>query len=490
MRDLRAAALRGTVWSAIQQLGDRGLRVPVYLILARLLSPQAFGLIALASAYVDFLQLFRNQGISAALVQRERLLPEHLDSAFWGGIVQGLAMGALAFVTAGLFASMARQPELELIVRWMSVAFVLSALSSVQDSILRRELRFRALAVRSVIGQAVAGVVAITAALRGLGVWSLVLMLLVYQGANVLLLWRASRWRPRWRFSWKLYRELLAFGVGMLGLSLVRFARARADNFLIGVGLGAAALGYYSIAHQVVGGLGALVTGSVWPVLWSTLTRLQRERDRLARAIRQATEMLGLATWPIYVGLAAVAPFAVPAILGDRWIPSVPVLAAVSLGAIAFHLVTSPLTAIVALGRTGWRVWAEVITAVGTLGAILIALPWGIEAVAWAYAIALFLTVPLQLAIALRFLELDAATYLTAFRTPAIGSLLMLGVVMGARIAIGERLAPLPALAVHAGLGAIVYVAYVRFAAPDLVGRAVENVRAALRTSLLERSEG
>lgn len=482
MSDLRAAALRGTVWSAIQQVGDRGIRVPVYLILARLLPPQAFGVIALASAYVDFLQLFRNQGTTAALIQRERLRPEHLDSAFWGSLVLGLIMGALAFATAGWYAAVAREPDLQPVVRWLSFAFILSGLSSVQDAILRREMRFQALAMRSVVGRTLAGVVAIVAALRGLGIWSLVLLILVYQGANVFLLWRASSWRPRWRFSWSHYRELLAFGIGMLGLSLIRFARGRADNFLIGLGLGAAPLGYYSIAHQVVGGLEALVSGSIAPVLWSTLTRLQRDQVRLARAIRQAAEMLSLATWPVFVGLAAVAPLAVPVVLGERWLPSVPVLAAVALSAVPGSLVSGPLTAITAIGRTGWRVAVEIVVAALTLGAMLAALPWGIEAVAWAYAVILFLVVPFQLGVATRFLRLDAGAYLTAFRTPATGSLLMLvALLLGQAVMRGWE-AP-PALGAQVVLGAVAYIAYVRFAAPGLARRAMENLRTAVRTS-------
>lgn len=489
MRDLRAAALHGTVWSAIQQIGDRGIRVPVYLILARFLPPEAFGVIALASAYVDFLQLFRNQGTTAALVQRERLRPEHLDSAFWGSVLLGLIMGAVAFATAGWFAGAAREPELEPVVRWLSFAFILSGLSSVQDAILRREMRFQALAARSIVGRSVAGVVAIVAAFEGLGVWSLVLLILVYQAANVLLLWRASPWRPQWRFSWKHYRELLAFGIGMLGLSLVRFARGRADNFLIGLGLGAAPLGYYSIAHQVVGGLEALVSGSVAPVMWSTLSRLQQDQARLARAIRQAAELLSLATWPVFVGLAAVAPLVVPVVLGERWSASVPVMAAVALGAVAVSFGSAPLTAITALGRTGWRIGVEIVAAVLTLGAMLAALPWGIEAVAWAYAVILFVVVPIQLGVATRFLRLDAGTYLTAFRTPATGSLVMLGALLAARVGMRGWAAP-PALAAQIALGGVVYLAYVRFTAPDLARRAIENLRTAVRTSRGEPQEG
>jgi PST family polysaccharide transporter len=479
MRDLRVAALRGTVWSALQQIGDNGLRLPVYLVLARLLSPEAFGLVALASAYVDFLQVFRIQGISVALVQRERLEPEHLDSAFWGGIVCGLLMGTAAFATAGLFARLAGQPALESVVRWLSIAFVLSALSTVQDTILRRELRFRALAIRTVIAQAVAGVVAISAALAGLGIWSLVAMIIVHQTASLIVLWRASSWRPRLRFSWSRYRELLAFGVSMTGVQLIQFARMRADNFLIGVGLGATPLGYYSVARQLVNGLAALVSGTVGPVLWSTLTRLQDEPRRLARAMYQAAEMLALVTFPVFLGAAAVSPMIVPMVLGQRWAASAPIFAALAVAEVFRSASGLNLTAITAIGQTGWRVGLEVLTATVTLLALVGSLRWGVVAVAWALAISLLVLLPIQLRVAFRLLDLEARTFLAGYRVPLVGSLLIQGVVLGTRATVGGLRDPLE-LAVAVTLSAAVYLAFTSWAAPEATRRALENLRVAL----------
>lgn len=483
MTNLRTAALQGTIWSAAQQFGDRAIRVPVYLVLARLLSPEAFGLVALSAAYVDFLQLFRNQGITAALVQRERLEPEHVNSAFWGGLALGGAMGLLAYSTADVFAGLAGQPELGPIIRWLSIAFVLSGFSAVQDAMLRRELRFQALAIRSIVGQTVAGVVAIAAAVRGLGVWSLVLMLLVYQTANVFLLWRVSPWRPAWRFSWTRYRELLSFGIPMVGFHVVRFTRLRADNFLIGVGLGAAPLGYYSVALQVVDGMWALVNGSISPVLWSILSRLQAERRRLSRAIDQATEMLALAAWPVFLGLAAVATFAVPLVLGSRWMASAPILAALAAGVVARSLSVGPLTALAAIGETRWRLAVELIVALFTLGAMVAALPWGVLVVAWAYTLALFVASPVQLGISLRFLEMESADYLGVFRMPALASLSMLAVVLLARLLLPEGLDDLRSLVVLVPIGALVYGGIFRLAAPDTARRALGNFTTAVRMS-------
>lgn len=483
MSDLRVAALRGTVWSAVQQIGDNGVRLPVYLVLARLLPPHAFGVVALATAYVEFLQVFRNQGVSVALVQRERLDPEHLDSAFWGGILLGLLMGLVSFATAGLFARGANQPALEHIVRWLSIAFVLSALSSVQDAILRRELRFQALAIRTLIAQVVSGLLAIGAALAGLGIWSLIVMALAQQLASLVVLWRASSWRPELRFSWSRYRELLAFGASMTGVQLIRFVRMRADSFLIGVGLGATPLGYYSVARQLVQGTTAVVTGSVGPVLWSTLARLQDEPRRLARAIYQAAEMLALVTFPVFIGAAAVSQGIVPMVLGERWAVSAPIFAALAVAEVFRSASGLNLTAITAIGQTGWRVGLETMTATVTLLALVGSLPWGVVAVAWAWTVSLLLLFPIQLRLSFRLLDLDARTFLGGYRVPLIGSLLMLVAVLVVRTALGELRSPIDLTVAVLG-GAAVYVGFIWWAAPDATHRALENLRVALKGAI------
>ncbi len=479
--DLRVAALQGTLWSLLQQVGDNGIRLPVYLVLARLLPPAAFGLIALAMAYMDFLQFFRNQGVTAALVQRERLEGEHVDSAFWGGLVLGAGMGVAGFATAGLFANIADQPELAPVVRWLSIAFVLSALGAVQEALLRRDLAFQALAVRSTVGQAVAGLVAIGAALAGAGVWSLVAMVIVYQSANAALLWRVCPWRPQWRFSWDRYRELLAFGVSMLGVQLIQFARQRADSFLIGIGLGATALGLYSVARQLINGASALVLGTIAPVVWSTLTRLQDEPRRFARAIYEAAEMLALAAFPVFLGAAAVAPELVPLLLGEQWAASAQIFAALAVAETFRSVAGLNLTAMAAVGEIVWRVGLEMIVAAVTLGALVAALPFGVVAVAWAYTASLLLLIPVQLSVTFRLLDLDRRAYLRAYRMPLLGVALMLGVILVLRWVLRGALVGIPALGVLVPIGALAYVAFTWLVAPDLCRRVLQNVRIALR---------
>ena len=266
----------------------------------------------------------------------------------------------------------------------------------------------------------------------------------------------------------------------MTGVHLIHFARLRADNFLIGVGLGATALGYYAMARQLVNGMTALVTGSVAPVLWSTLARLQDEPRRLARAIYQAAEMLALVTFPVFLGAAAVSAGIVPLLLGGRWGASAPIFAALAV-AEGFRSAAGPnLTAITAIGQTGWRVGLEVLTAVVTLLTLVAALPWGVVAVAWASAVAVLFLLPVQLRVGFRLLDLDAPTFLAGYRAPLLGSLLMLGAVLAARVALGEALSGLAAAVVA---GAAVYLGFTSWAAPDASRRILENLRIALRGS-------
>ena len=495
MSRLRQAALRGTFWSALQQTGDRGIRLLVYLVLARLLAPDAFGLVALALAYIDFVQLFLNQGLTAAIVQRDELESEHLDSAFWGNMAFGLLLGGACLASAGLFAELVGEPEIAPIVRWLSIAFVLTGLSAVQDALLRRALNFRALAVRSFGGQAVAAVVAIALVFSGFGVWGLVALQLVSQAVGALLLWRASNWRPRFAFSPRHYRELFGFGVQLMGVQVLSFLRGRADNFLIGVFLGTTSLGYYTVARQLINAAAHLVTGSVGPVIWSTFTRLQRESERLGRAILSAAELLALVTWPVYLGIAAVAPILVPVVLGERWMPStrrrsrgpsarwmpsVPVMQAFATVALAHSVTGSTLTAITAIGAMRWRVGLEVLVAVVTLIAIVVALPRGIVAISWAYAISVWLLLPIQLGVTVKLLPIQPRSYLARFRVPLVGSALMIGAVMVfRRLGVSMLSAPVH-LAVLVALGGLIYCGFLMMVAPTVIRRVLQNLRVAV----------
>lgn len=471
---LRRAALRGTLWSGLQQVGDRGFRILIYLVLARLVAPDAFGLVALSAVFIEVGYILVNQGLTSAVIQRESLERGHLDAAFWGGVVFSTAVASLVLFGAPLIARISREEGIEPIVRWLSLSFPIAAATGVQEAVLRRELRYRVLAIRSFISQFVAGVVSLTVAVLGYGVWSLVALELVRRTVSLIVLWSVSEWRPGRSATLRHYVELLRFGVHIMGVAVVNFVRNRSDYYLIGAFLGTTALGFYSIARQLVNAVTQLVNGSVVEVMWATYSRLQAEPERLARAIVRATELLATIAWPLYLIGFVLAGEIVAVALGDTWTTSVPIVRAFLLCSAILVVTVSLLTAVTALGDSRLRLRLESLVAVLTLIAIAIALPFGIEAVAWAYAGTFVLLFPIQVLVSLRRLPVRPTGLGTRLASPAFAAAVMMGAVAGTRVLVAGRLSPVPLLALLAATGVVAYAATLLLVAPAQV-RLVRN---------------
>ena len=197
MSDLERRAVKGVFWTVIQSLGGRGLSLAVFVILARLLTPADFGLVAMAGVFIALLEVLVRQGFSAAITQREDLEPAHESTAFWTNLVLSGFMGLALWASAGWVAKLYSAPDLAPVVRWLSVVLPLRALVAVPVGLLQRRLAFRVLAVRSIFGAFVGGVAGVAAAFAGWGVYALVVQQLLGGLAEVLAVWGAAAWWPR-----------------------------------------------------------------------------------------------------------------------------------------------------------------------------------------------------------------------------------------------------------------------------------------------------
>jgi len=239
-------AVKGALWSVIQKLGNQIISLVVFFLLARLLGPKTFGLVAFADVFVVFMKVFTDQGFAQATVQRQELEQEHLDTAFWTnlGITAGLTLVGIA--GASVVADQFNQPAIAPVICWLSLGFLLSAFNSVQEAIFTRRMAFKALALRSMVAQLIGGIVGIAMAFGGFSVWSIVGQRLANEGVKSIVLWWMSDWQPGLKVSWRHFRELFAFGVNILGFNILGFFNRRSDDFLIGYFLGPVALGYYA----------------------------------------------------------------------------------------------------------------------------------------------------------------------------------------------------------------------------------------------------
>ena len=206
--NIHKTAIKSLIWSAIQNWGSQAGSLIIFFVLARLLSPADFGLVALANTFLAFFNILMDQGLSSALIQRHKLDEEHLHTAFWAQACIGLGLALVGFNSARLISDIFQEPLLTPILKWFSILFIVNSLNTVQQSILIRNLEFRKTAFRSLLGIFLSGVVGISMALIGYGVWSLVGLQLTYELVGLITFWSLSCWQPKLIFSLTHFKDL------------------------------------------------------------------------------------------------------------------------------------------------------------------------------------------------------------------------------------------------------------------------------------------
>jgi O-antigen/teichoic acid export membrane protein len=358
-----------TIWSFVMTGGQSVLRIVMQLILAALLGPDAFGLIAFALVYVMLIQILLDQGMGTAIIQREDLQGSHLDSGFWMliGLSGFLTAGAVAF--AGTWADYLREPDLELIVIVLSLLIPFRALTVVQEAVLKRELDYRSLAIRGNLALVVSGTVGITAALAGAGVWALVYEQLTNAAVELVVLWSVSSWRPRFRFSKSHARELLSFSIGtFLGAAGV-FALTRGEALVVGRFFGTASVGLYRLAWRIVYSVIELVVNPLQNVAFSVLSRLQDNRDEFAASLLHTIRTAAVLLIPT-LGVVAGAGPDMLSVIGEEWEPAAPALILMCIygvAAVATLVVPPTLSALGHPYRLAGYVWSIAIVALSLL---------------------------------------------------------------------------------------------------------------------------
>ena len=434
---LRQQAAKGVVWSVIQKWGRESISFLSFVALSRLLPPEAFGLVALASVFTIFVKVLLDQGFSAAIVQRADLEREHLDTAFWISVLAGIMLTAGGIAASGLLAAFFEEPRLAPVLRWLSLSFIFGALSSTQIAILQRKLAFKTLAARSLAATMVGGVVGVSMAFAGFGVWSLVAQSLAIGLAGAIILWRTSDWRPGFNLSKKHYRDLFAFGAPVVGNNILKASFRRSDVFLIGYFLGPTLLGYYTIGYRLVLVMMRLVAGIINSVAFPTFSRLQRKPERMRRAFYNVTQYASLLAFPIFIGLAALAPELVPALFGEKWAPSIPVMQILALIGILQSAFVFNGSVMRACGKPSWQFGITLLTSICSVIGFLLVVRLGIVAIAASFVIVGYLLAPISYAAVRRLIQVDFRTYLGQFAFPLFASLIMVIVILGLKYLFG-----------------------------------------------------
>jgi O-antigen/teichoic acid export membrane protein len=478
--NLQQQAIRGVIWSALESWGKQAISFIVFFLLARLLGPETFGLVALASVFLAFVQLLNDQGLAQAIIQRKEIEPEHLDTAFWTNLGVGSLLTTVSISAAGLVATFFNEPGLAPIIRWLSLTFVIGSLSSVQQAIFSRKLDFKAHATRSLIAMLIGGVVGVTMALMNYGVWSLVGQQLANSIAQCLVVWWITDWRPGLRVSQKHFKDLFSFGVNVFGFNLVNFFNRRSDDFLIGYFLGSTALGYYAVAYRLLLVVIELIARVIDRVAIALFSKIQQEPERLRRGYYTVTQLTSLLAFPCFLGMAALAPELVPVLFGEQWTPSIPVMQILSFIGILQSIGIFNSTVILSQGKPFWRLVFGSINSLVAVTGFLISVRWGIVAVATSYVISGYLLSPIPILLIRKLINIKISKYLGQFVVPLLATLMMVGVIFAIKYFLADLLTMQVLLAICIVSGAATYVLAVYLIAPSVSRQIVEFAQVSL----------
>jgi teichuronic acid exporter len=345
-------AISALRWSAIDAAGRRGVTFAVTIILARLLSPLEFGLVGMISIFTALASAIVDSGFGAALIQRNTITESDKSSVFYFNAAVGAVGGTMLFLSASPVAHFYRQPILLPMVRWMALNLFIESLGVAQVALLTRSLDFRSQFKAGFLALLVSGLVAVSMAASGWGVWSLVAQTVLSTTVFTATVWILCSWRPRTRFNPSSLRSLARFGSPLLCASFLNVVFDRVQMLIIGKAYSANQLGYYSRAFNTQQLPSSLLSTIVGRVMFPVFAQRSDDIHNLRRNVKSALAGLMLFTLPIMTALAITARPLVLVLFGEKWLPSVPYLQLLSVAGLCWPIHIINLNVTMAVGRT------------------------------------------------------------------------------------------------------------------------------------------
>ena len=380
---LKKKTVRGTLWSAVDNIANQGVTFLVGLVLARLLTPHEYGLIGYIMILVAVFNSIVDSGFSNALIRKKDAGEKDYSTAFIFNLAVSLVMVAAMVLVAGPFSRFFKEPQLVPLVRVMSVIVVINALALIQRTRLVKSVDFKTQTKASLISSVTSGAVGLAMAFGGLGVWSLVGQQISRQLVNTVCLWILNRWTPSWRFSWSSFRELFGFGWKLLVSGLIDTVWKEIYQLVIGKFYSTSTLGQYTRGKQFSDIFSSNMTSIVQRVSYPVLSSIQDERERMREGYRKIIRTTMLASFVLLFGLSAVAESLLTVLIGPRWLEAAHYLQIICFAASLYPLHAINLNMLQVQGRSDLFLKLEIVKKIIAVGPLLLGIFIGIDWMLW-----------------------------------------------------------------------------------------------------------
>lgn len=362
--------------------GTQGIQFIVQIVLARLLSPEEYGIIAIVMVFILLANVFVESGFNTALVQKKDADEVDFSSVLYLSLGVATILYGIIFVTAPFIANFYDEPILVQVLRVLSITLFIGAFNSIQNAFVARNMLFKKLFASSLGAVTISGIVGVIAAYSGLGVWALVLQQLTSQLAVAVILWFTVKWRPHLIFSTTRVKSLFSYGSKLLASGLLDTLYINLRTLIIGRMYTPSMLGYYNRGQQFPQLIVSNINGSLQSVMLPALSAHQDDRKRVKEMMRRAVVSSSFLIFPMMVGMAVVAEPLVKIVLTEKWLPAVPFLQIACFTFALWPIHTANLQAINAMGRSDIFLRLEIIKKIMGLIVLGVSLPFGVYAIA------------------------------------------------------------------------------------------------------------
>ncbi len=371
------------IWRFLERCGAQGVSFIVSIVLARLLDPDVYGVIALVTVFTTIMQVFVDSGMGNALIQKKDADELDFSSVFYFNMITCVFLYACMFFAAPLIAGFYENNELIPIIRVLSLSLIISGVKNVQQAYVSRHLIFKKFFYSTIGGTIGAAVVGITMAYLGFGVWALVAQQLFNMVVGTVILWITVPWKPKKMFSFARLKGLMSFGWKLLCSSLIDTLYNDVRQLIIGKKYSSDSLAYYNKGNQFPVIIVTNINSSIDSVLFPTMSKEQEDRVRVKAMTQRAISMSTYLMAPLMIGMAAVAEPLVSLILTDKWLGCVPFLRIFCITYLFYPIHSSNLNAIKAMGRSDYFFRLEIIKKVIGMAAVLVTMWISVEAMAY-----------------------------------------------------------------------------------------------------------
>lgn len=365
---LRSQTIKGVGWTFGGSIASYGITFVVGIVLARLLSPAEYGLIGIVMVFVAVFDGIIDSGFSNALIRKKNATDADNNTMFITNLVISLAMFFVMCVSAPAIAQFFKEEQLTSLTRVMSVYLIINAFCLIQRTLLTKSLDFKTQTKCNVLSSLISGVIGIGMALLGYGVWSLVGQQLSRIFFNTLFLWLFNKWRPAWSFSWQSFRTLFSFGWKLMVSGIINSIWGQIYQIVIGKCYNPTTLGYYTKAREYVDVVSKNMTSVIQKVSYPTLSIIQDDNERLKNGYRRIIKVSALTVFILVFGMAACAKQLILVLIGEQWLPCVPMMQLVCFSMAVYPLHAINLNMLQVQGRSDLFLKLEIVKIlIGTL---------------------------------------------------------------------------------------------------------------------------